>query len=77
MVEGIAILIECLHNASLIVDDIEDNSKVRRDQPAAHIKYGVKHSIVSANYVYFKAFNELIKAVPAQYQFQLHQIFTT
>ena len=29
-----------LHNASLLVDDIEDNSKLRRGKPVAHMIYG-------------------------------------
>lgn len=42
-----------LHNASLLVDDIEDNSKVRRGHPVAHTIYGVAQTINCANYVYF------------------------
>lgn len=57
MIDGICILIESLHNASLIIDDIEDNSKIRRDEPVVHLKFGVKKSIISANFVYFKVMN--------------------
>eukprot|EP00041_Stephanoeca_diplocostata_P011401 m.188291 g.188291 ORF g.188291 m.188291 type:complete len:334 (-) comp18524_c0_seq3:320-1321(-) len=42
-----------LHNASLLVDDIQDNSKLRRGIPVAHSVYGVATTINSANYVYF------------------------
>jgi geranylgeranyl pyrophosphate synthase len=31
---------EIIHNASLIIDDIEDKSLMRRGQPCAYIKYG-------------------------------------
>lgn len=44
-----------LHNASLLVDDIEDNSKLRRGVPVAHSIYGVPSTINTANYVYFQA----------------------
>ena len=44
-----------LHNASLLVDDIEDNSTLRRGIPVAHSIYGVPTTINSANYVYFLA----------------------
>lgn len=42
-----------LHNASLLIDDIQDNSKLRRGIPVAHSVYGVATTINSANYVYF------------------------
>jgi geranylgeranyl diphosphate synthase type 3 len=29
-----------LHNASLVIDDIEDNGTLRRNEPCAHLKYG-------------------------------------
>ncbi|KAK9411795.1 geranylgeranyl pyrophosphate synthase [Crotalus adamanteus] len=32
---------EMLHNASLLIDDIEDNSKLRRGFPVAHSIYGI------------------------------------
>ncbi|XP_041108819.1 geranylgeranyl pyrophosphate synthase isoform X1 [Polyodon spathula] len=44
---------EMLHNASLLIDDIEDNSKLRRGFPVAHSIYGIPSVINSANYVYF------------------------
>jgi geranylgeranyl diphosphate synthase type 3 len=44
-----------LHNASLLVDDIEDNSKLRRGNPVAHSIFGVPCVINTANYVYFLA----------------------
>ncbi|KAG9312242.1 isoprenoid synthase domain-containing protein [Chiua virens] len=52
---------ELLHNASLLVDDIEDNSELRRGKPAAHKIYGVPQTINSANYVYFLAYQEVFK----------------
>ncbi|KAL7478311.1 hypothetical protein ACHAW6_004077 [Cyclotella cf. meneghiniana] len=44
-----------LHNASLLIDDIEDNSKLRRGNPVAHSIFGVPSVINCANYVYFLA----------------------
>jgi len=44
-----------LHNASLLIDDIEDNSKLRRGIPVAHNIFGVPSVINCANYVYFMA----------------------
>eukprot|EP00543_Licmophora_paradoxa_P000829 CAMPEP_0202458474 /NCGR_PEP_ID=MMETSP1360-20130828/25809_1 /ASSEMBLY_ACC=CAM_ASM_000848 /TAXON_ID=515479 /ORGANISM="Licmophora paradoxa, Strain CCMP2313" /LENGTH=318 /DNA_ID=CAMNT_0049079041 /DNA_START=76 /DNA_END=1032 /DNA_ORIENTATION=+ len=48
-------LVGDLHNASLLIDDIEDNSKLRRGNPVAHSIFGVPSVINTANYVYFLA----------------------
>ncbi|KAI9508387.1 terpenoid synthase [Russula earlei] len=61
----IAGVIAMLHNASLLIDDIEDNSQLRRGRPVAHKIYGVPQTINSANYVYFLAFQEIL-ALKAQ-----------
>jgi len=51
----VAEIIQMLHNASLMIDDIEDGSILRRGLPVAHSIYGVPSTINSANYVYFLA----------------------
>lgn len=50
-----------LHTASLLIDDVEDNSLLRRGLPVAHTLFGVPQTINSANYVYFCALEELQK----------------
>ncbi|KAF2154029.1 geranylgeranyl diphosphate synthase 1 [Myriangium duriaei CBS 260.36] len=50
-----------LHTASLLVDDVEDNSELRRGVPVAHNIFGTAQTINSANYVYFCALQELLK----------------
>ena len=47
--------IAMLHNASLLIDDIEDNSTLRRGEPVAHVLFGVPQALNSANYMYFEA----------------------
>ncbi|KAH8556571.1 geranylgeranyl pyrophosphate synthase [Umbelopsis sp. PMI_123] len=54
-------VIEMLHNASLLVDDVEDDSDLRRGVPVAHKIYGIAQTVNCANYVYFLALNEIIK----------------
>lgn len=44
---------QMLHNASLLIDDIEDNSQLRRGIPVAHSIFGIPTTLNSANYVYF------------------------
>ena len=55
VLDAIKDLIGDLHNASLLIDDIEDNSKLRRGIPVAHSIFGVPTVINTANYVYFLA----------------------
>ncbi|KAJ7362174.1 Geranylgeranyl pyrophosphate synthase [Desmophyllum pertusum] len=56
----IAEVVKMLHNSSLLIDDIEDNSKLRRGIPVAHQIYGVANTINSANYMYFKALEKVL-----------------
>jgi len=55
----IAELVSILHNASLMVDDIEDNSRLRRGTPVCHLVYGVPSTINTANYMYFIAMQKV------------------
>lgn len=43
------------------IDDIEDNSKLRRGVPVAHHIFGVASTINCANYVYFESLDMLYK----------------
>ena len=55
VLDSVKEIIGDLHNASLMIDDIEDNSKLRRGIPVAHSIFGVATTINSANYAYFLA----------------------
>ncbi|RDH28588.1 terpenoid synthase [Aspergillus welwitschiae] len=48
-------IVGLLHTASLLIDDIQDNSKLRRGLPVAHSIFGIAQTINSANYAYFLA----------------------
>ena len=52
----LAVAIELIHTATLVHDDIIDNSPFRRNQPSIHSKWGRDISIVSGDYLYAKAF---------------------
>lgn len=59
--EVITKVISMLHTASLLVDDVEDNSVLRRGFPVAHSIFGIPQTINTSNYVYFHALQELQK----------------
>ncbi|EHA21645.1 hypothetical protein ASPNIDRAFT_129626 [Aspergillus niger ATCC 1015] len=48
-----------LHNASLMLDDIEDGSPLRRGQPATHTVFGQALTINSANFVLIQAMDQV------------------
>jgi len=50
---AIGAIVQMLHNASLLLDDIEDSSSLRRGLPVAHKIYGEASTINCANYVMF------------------------
>ena len=52
-------LIEGIHTASLIHDDIEDNSELRRGKPAAHVAYGLDSALNSGSWLYFRALQSI------------------
>ncbi|KAF6826625.1 Fusicoccadiene synthase 3 [Colletotrichum plurivorum] len=54
-------VVNSLHSSSLMLDDIEDSSPLRRGEPAAHIVYGVPLTINSANYLYILALENISK----------------
>ncbi|KAI9802672.1 MAG: geranylgeranyl diphosphate synthase 1 [Sarcosagium campestre] len=50
-----------LHTASLLIDDVEDSSVLRRGIPVAHSIFGTAQTLNSSNYVFFCALRELRK----------------
>ncbi|MFH0890300.1 MAG: polyprenyl synthetase family protein [Candidatus Aenigmatarchaeota archaeon] len=56
-----AIIPEVVHNGSLVVDDIEDNSDMRRGKPSLHKIFGVDIAINAGNTMYFLPLLVLLK----------------
>ena len=48
-------LVEFVHTASLIHDDIEDSADLRRGKPSAYITYGLDTALNAASWLYFEA----------------------
>ena len=53
---NLAVAIELIHTATLVHDDIIDDSDLRRNQPSVYSKWGKEISIVAGDYLYAKAF---------------------
>ncbi|XP_070159212.1 terpene synthase isoform X2 [Polyergus mexicanus] len=54
-IQAIEEIVTMLHNSSIIIDDIQDNSILRRGIPVAHSVYGIASSLSAANYILFIA----------------------
>jgi octaprenyl-diphosphate synthase len=48
-------LVETIHTASLIHDDIIDNAALRRGQATSHLRWGPQISVLLGDYLYIKA----------------------
>ena len=70
-------LVEFVHTASLIHDDIEDSADLRRGKPAAHITYGLDTALNAASWLYFEApvcINQL--EISDRKKLELYQVYT-
>lgn len=73
---SLAPLVEFVHTASLIHDDIEDSSESRRGQPAAYLTYGTDTAINAGSWLYFQA-GVCIKSLDcsAELKIRLYEIY--
>lgn len=58
---GLCAVIELIHLASLLHDDVIDNAELRRNMPSINALYGSKSAIMLGDILYSKGFNELVK----------------
>ncbi|KAM0755431.1 terpenoid synthase [Meredithblackwellia eburnea MCA 4105] len=70
-------VVQMLHTASLLMDDVEDDSELRRGVPVAHKVYGVPQTINSAGYVYFLAVQELERIHSTRPDYKIIENITT
>ncbi len=57
----LAPIVELIHNGTIIVDDVEDNSEMRRGKPAMHLLCGIDCAINNGNLLYFAPLALLFK----------------
>ena len=56
-----AAAVELIHTATLIHDDIIDQSPVRRSQPTFHARWGTERAVLMGDYLYATAFTVLAR----------------
>jgi len=52
-IEDLIPIVEIIHNGTLMVDDVEDNSKLRRGKPCIHKIFGIDIAINTGNLMYY------------------------
>lgn len=68
-IERIEKIISSLHHASLLLDDIEDDSPLRRGKPTAHRIFGHSQTINSANFLYVQAAEQVLQLTKDSQEF--------
>lgn len=59
-------IVELIHAGSLIVDDIQDGSTIRRDGPTLHLQHGMPLALNAGNYLYFQGLSKLRELVATE-----------
>ena len=59
--EEFAIIPEVIHNGTIMIDDIEDNSELRRGKPCTHRLFGLDVAINAGNAMYYLPLLTLLK----------------
>jgi geranylgeranyl pyrophosphate synthase/predicted secreted hydrolase len=74
--EALFCLVELIHSGALIIDDIQDDSLLRRGQPCIHLRYGVDVAISTGTTLYFLPSVPLIdhKYLDDAKKLRLHEI---
>ena len=66
---------ELIHNSSLVIDDIEDNSSKRRGDMCVHKKFGVDVAINAGNFLMFTPMTMIDQYVAPEHQLPLYNIY--
>lgn len=73
-----AIIPEVIHNGTLMIDDIEDRSEVRRGKPCTHKLFGLDVAINAGNAMYYLPLLSLIESknqIPAETKSKAYEIY--
>jgi len=57
----LAAIVELIHTATLLHDDVVDDSDTRRSSPTANIKFGNSSSILVGDFIYSRSFQMMVE----------------
>ncbi len=69
-------LTEIVHNGSLIIDDIEDGSNMRRGDFCIHKKFGIDVAVNAGNFMMVSPMTKVSRFVASKHELALHRIFS-
>lgn len=70
------VLPEIIHNGTLIVDDVEDNSDIRRGKPSIHNIYGIDVAINAGNAMYYLPLLSVMKSnLPSNTKIKIYELY--
>jgi geranylgeranyl diphosphate synthase, type II len=72
-----ALAIEIFHNFTLVHDDIMDNAPLRRGNETVHEKWDENVAVLSGDTMMVKAYQHVIKNVPAEMLHEVLEVFNT
>ena len=72
----LAAVVELIHIASLLHDDVLDNAKIRRHNQTINYKWGNQSAILAGNFLYTKAF-ELMQQIQDPNKLKIFSIVTS
>ncbi|KAI1305280.1 Geranylgeranyl pyrophosphate synthase [Halotydeus destructor] len=75
VLEMVTEAIDSVHNASLLMDDIQDNSQLRRGHKCGHLVFGIPITINTACFVYFDTLSKLITKSPPHLRADISAIY--
>ncbi len=58
---NLAAVIEFIHTATLLHDDVVDDSSLRRNHPTANVKFGNPASVLVGDFLYSRAFQMMVQ----------------
>ncbi|MFH1780027.1 MAG: polyprenyl synthetase family protein [Candidatus Micrarchaeota archaeon] len=71
-------IVELVHNGTLLVDDIEDDSLERRGKKCIHLLYGLDIAVNAGNAIYFIPLNTIMKSdLPSNLKSRLYEVYLT
>lgn len=69
-------LVECLHAGSLIIDDIQDQSTMRRGEPSLYRRLGVPRALNAGNWLYAWSLDQVATLeLSPESELELHRLF--
>ena len=71
-IENIEKIISLMHNASLVIDDIQDNSSIRRNKECAHKVYGIPLALNASYLTIFKILHNInLSDIPIDIKYKI------